>query len=201
MVLNEHTSLLGAGTGVEAPPPEGCIWKSRRKEKSVYVFCDIEPLPDRPLLEDAPDASSLVDCLKGLSDFSEIMLASKMKFPETKKDILQRIGYLYRLFESEEGEALSLESLKGVLVFLYSIRGIRKPTITLSDSGFFHLSWKKSKESALSLLFKEEFSLHYVLFMPSRSPDRRVILNGSMDLFDFKNYLSRLGVVLHLEER
>ena len=142
---------------------------------------------------------SFMNSLSKKTDFNEIINISESEYPEIQKYIFHRLMNLNTMSNSEKNDKFSLESLNGLLAFLYSIKTFKKPTITLNDLGYLQLNWKRDKNNLLTVNFKENYFLNYVVFMPSQYNSKRIILNGAMNILDFKHYLSKLGVKLHKE--
>lgn len=166
----------------------------------TYTFYNTNAFTTKPHLVEEADIKRFVKLLKGKSDFFEIIEVSRSEYPDEKEYLFRRINELNDLL-LEEDENLSLESLRGLLVVLYIIKKHSKPEITVNDSGFFQLNWKKDKSNMVSMEFREKLLLNYVIFMPSRYTPERIILNGFMNVLDFKDYLSRLGVHFFKEIR
>jgi hypothetical protein len=172
-------------------------------QDNIYIVTDkyIAPYQTESSTKDS-NVKRFENLLEEKSNFSEIIRVAKLKSSETEitKYIFRRIEHLNNVFEPEENVILSLGSLRGLLIFLYSLKKFRNPTITLNDSGYFQINWKIDKNNNLSLNFKENLLLNYVIFMPSRyNMPNRIILNGFMHVLDFKHYLSQLGIKLHTE--
>lgn len=170
-------------------------WKTGKSKKTAYILYEIKEKTSKEEL----DAKSFKSALSGKTDFFEIIEFSESEFSEAKAFVFQRLKSLNIMTDPDKDEKMSLESLKGLLVFLHSIENFRKPVITLNDLGYFQLNWKKDRNNLLTVNFKENYYLNYVIFMPSHYTSKRIILNGSMNIFDFKNFLFKLGVKLHKE--
>lgn len=131
--------------------------------------------------------------IKKVSLLDKIVTIAESFFADTKKYLFKRIKELVDLFDEEE-EQISIGSLKSMLIFLFSINKFSKPVITLNENGTFQISWKKDNNNLTTLRFKDKETLDYVIFKPSKYDKNPIILNGSMNIFDFKNYLMQLGL-------
>lgn len=132
----------------------------------------------------------------------EAITLSEAFFSETKKYLFKRIKELSDLFdeEDEDGE-ISVGSLKSMLTFLFSINEFSKPVLTLNENGTFQISWKKDNNNLVILRFKEEESLDYVIFRSSKYEQKPIILNGKMNIFDFKDYFVKLDVYAQISKK
>ncbi len=168
------------------------------KKKEEYFFYKSEVVKKGLLYES--DSGNFKDCLEKSSTYNEIMEFGKNRFPIAKRYLLQRLSELKYLSDLEEGEEISSDSLKSMLLFLFSVKSLKKPVITLNDMGIFQTSWKKDRKNLLTTSFIENWSLNYVLFRPSHHTSERIILNGVMNVLDFKDYLLEMGLKLHREK-
>ncbi|MCP4346568.1 MAG: hypothetical protein GY795_13710 [Desulfobacterales bacterium] len=198
MIQNNYTCALKSKDIFKTFSSSKVMWETG---KPAYTLYNTRLISENLSLFEKADIKSFMNLLNNKSDFFEILNCSNSKFPESEKYIFQRLKDLNTMLDTEENEQMSLESLKGLLVFLYSIKSFRKPTITLNDLGYLQLNWKKDKNNLLTLNFKENHLLHYVIFMPSHYTSKRIILNGAMNILDFKHYLSKLGLKLHKESK
>ncbi|WP_207681378.1 hypothetical protein [Desulfonema magnum] len=136
-------------------------------------------------------------CLEKRSAYNEIIEFGKKRFPITKQCLFQRLAELQERCDPEENEEISLGSLKSMLLFLFSVKNLKKPVITLNDMGIFQTSWKKDRKNLLTTSFIDNWSLNYVIFRPSRHTPERIILNGVMNELDFKDYLLEMRLKPH----
>ncbi|MBF0230802.1 MAG: hypothetical protein HQK63_14635 [Desulfamplus sp.] len=163
--------------------------KNKKKEYSVYQFQNIKEELFWEL-----DINTLKNYLDKAVSYNDLVEFGKNRFPIYLFDRLTELKQL-----EEEGE-ISLDSLKSMLLFLISIKNLKKPVITLNDMGIFQASWKKDRNNLLTTSFTENWSLNYVLFRPSRYASERIILNGVMNVLDFKDYLIDIGIKIHREK-
>ncbi len=175
------------------------IWETGKSRKPTYFLYNSRLIYEKLALSEESNIKIFMNSLSKKADFNEIINFSESRYPETQKFIFHRLMNLNVMSDSEENDKLSLESLKGLLAFLYSIKIFKKPTITLNDLGYLQLNWKRDKNNLLTVNFKEKYFLNYVIFMPSSYNSKRIILNGAMNILDFQHYLSKLGVKLHKE--
>jgi len=145
------------------------------------------------------DIQKFVILLSKLRDFYKIISLFKSKYSVSQQFIFERLLTLKQMVEYETEDELSLESLKGLLCFLYLIKDFNEPVISINDSGDFQLNWHTDRNNLLTLSFKENYVLHYVIFTPSSYTFKRIIFNGQMDIIDFKDYLIKLDIKLHIE--
>jgi hypothetical protein len=139
-------------------------------------------------------ASEFKSHIESIFNFSELIELTKKIFP---KYFAERIIELKNLEPEEE---ISIESLKSMLLFLFSIKKFRKSAITLNDVGIFQARWKRSRNDSLTTSFIDNWSLNYVIFKPSRHASKRIILNGKMNVLDFKDYLVDIKFKPHKEQ-
>ncbi len=131
--------------------------------------------------------------LSNLSNYHDIIEFGKIVFPNSKHYLFERIIELKELFENEENGDISLESLKSMLLFLFCLNQFNQPTITLNDLGIFQTRWKKDRYNLLTTSFIKNWSLNYVIFLPSENNSDRIILNESMNVLDFAGYLLKIN--------
>ncbi|WP_204103208.1 MULTISPECIES: hypothetical protein [Spirulina sp. CCY15215] len=138
------------------------------------------------------------DKIDKIVTFEEI-LNYGLDFIKLKDDYFsKRIRELKELCDLEEDDELSLESLKTMFLFIGSLENITKPSsLTVSESGLFYLEWEKDKNDSLTLRFKKDYYLDYVIFKPSLYINKRIILNGSMYVLDMIDYINDLNIKVH----
>jgi hypothetical protein len=139
------------------------------------------------------NSSEFKSQMEYLFNLNELIEFTRNNFP---KYLAERIT---ELKDSEPEEEISIESLKSMLLFLFSIKKFKKPTITLNDAGTFQARWKTGRNNSLTTSFIESWSLNYVIFKPSRHASKRIILNGKMNVLDFKDYLVDIKFKPHKE--
>ncbi|VXD17927.1 conserved hypothetical protein [Planktothrix serta PCC 8927] len=140
------------------------------------------------------------DTIDKLSTFEEI-LKYGIDAIKLKDDYLfNRIRELKELCDSEEDEdyEISLESLKTMFLFLEAIGSIFKPSsLTVSETGLFYLEWERDRNNSITLRFKKDYFLDYVIFKPSLHINKRITFNGSMYALDLIDYLNDLNIKIH----
>jgi hypothetical protein len=61
-----------------------------------------------------------------------------------------------------------LESFKGIFSFIETIGNISKPSsLTVTESRFFYLEWERDRNNSITVRFKKDYFLEYVIFKPS----------------------------------
>jgi hypothetical protein len=155
-----------------------------------------EHKPEKPGVQEKKSIS--IDEINQLSTFYEIVKYG-INAVKLKGDYLfNRIYELKELCDEEEDCDLSLESLKSMFLFIGTIANISKPSsITVSESGLFYLEWEKDRNNSITMRFKKDYFLDYVIFRPSSHTSKRIILNGSMNTMDFIDYLNNLNIKIH----
>lgn len=129
-----------------------------------------------------------------------LSFSHKILKEDVYRPVSSRIKVLLEDYDDDDCDPLSLGSLRSLIVFFHQVQGIKKKTaITLNDLGRFHVNWKKDKKNMLSVCFKDQFILDYVIFKPSKHSDKRIILNGSMNILDFIDYLFDLKLKVYKE--
>lgn len=162
------------------------------KNKRFFSFYRIESLNKKPPLYS--NANKFKSRIESIFKFSELIEFTRNNFPNY---LAERIS---ELKNSDPEEEVSIDSLKSMLLFLFSIRKFKKPTITLNDMGIFQTRWKTDRNNSMTTSFIENWSLNYVIFKPSRHASKRIILNGKMNVLDFKDYLVDIKFKPHKEE-
>jgi len=137
--------------------------------------------------------------LKNVMNLNEALTLAESFFSDAQY-LFKRIKELSDMFDEEEDSPISIDSLKSMLTFLFLINEFFKPILTLNESGMFHTSWKKDNNNLITLRFKEEESLDYVIFRDSRHGKKPIILNGNMNIFDFKEYLVKLYLYFEISK-
>ncbi|MFM7405248.1 MAG: hypothetical protein ACKO3K_00890 [Cuspidothrix sp.] len=136
--------------------------------------------------------------LEKLSTFREIVDYGFDTIRLKDDYFFNRIHELKELCDEEEDCDLSLESLKSMFLFIGTIANVSKPSsITVSESGLFYLEWEKDRNNSITMRFKKDYFLDYVIFRPSSHTSKRIILNGSMNTMDFIDYLNNLNIKIH----
>lgn len=138
-----------------------------------------------------------IDEVNKLSTFEEILEYGSNTIKLKDEFFLNRIRELKELCDSEEDYDVSLESLKAMLLFVGAMGSFSKPSITVSESGIFYLEWEKDKNNSITLRFKQDYFIDYVIFKPSLHANKRIILNGSMHALDLIDYLNDLNINIH----
>ncbi|MCC3405453.1 MAG: hypothetical protein JGK17_07630 [Microcoleus sp. PH2017_10_PVI_O_A] len=112
--------------------------------------------------------------------------------------LFNRIRELKELCDCEEEYDVSLDSLKTMFIFVEAIGNISKPSsLTVSESGLFYLEWERDKNNSITVRFKKDYFLDYVIFKPSLHIDKRIIFNGSMYALDLVDFLKDLNLKIH----
>mgnify|MGYP005846365929 CR=1 FL=1 len=133
-----------------------------------------------------------------LSTFEEILKYGINAIKLHDDYLFNRILELKELCGSEEDYDISLESLKTMFLFIEALGSISKPSsLTVSESGIFYLEWEKDRNNSITLRFKKDYFLDYVIFKPSSHINQRIIFKGSMYVLDLIDYLNRLGIKIH----
>ncbi len=153
-------------------------------------------LPEKRV-NDEPE--SLTRSLEKILDINELIHFGKRVFPESKQYLFELLTELIEEFDLEEGDDLSVGSLKGMLLFLYSLKKFKEPDISISETGLFYLDWEEEMNNSLTVRFRDDFILEYSLFQPSNHTDKLNIKNGKVHVLDFKEDLSKLGIKWHKE--
>jgi hypothetical protein len=174
---------------------------SEPKENKIIITNNLtnrieEYKPEKPGVQKKKSIS--IDEINQLSTFYEIVKYG-INAVKLKGDYLfNRIYELKELCDEEEDCDLSLESLKSMFLFIGTIANISKPSsITVSESGLFYLEWEKDRNNSITMRFKKDYFLDYVIFRPSSHTSKRIILNGSMNTMDFIDYLNNLNIKIH----
>lgn len=136
--------------------------------------------------------------LDKLSTFEEILQYGIDSIKLKDDYFFKRIRELEELCAEEDDVEISLESLKGMFLFVGTLGKISKPSsLTVSDNGFFYLEWETDENNSITLRFKKDDFCDYVIFQPSSHLSKRIILNGSMYVLDLINYLNNLKIAIH----
>jgi len=125
------------------------------------------------------------DEIDKLLTFEEILTygIDRIKLPDDY--FFNRISELKELCASEEDYDLSLESLKTMFLFIGAMGSISKPSsLTVSETGLFYLEWEKDRNNSITVRFKTDYFLDYVICKPSLHIDKRIVFNGSIYALD-----------------
>ncbi len=130
--------------------------------------------------------------LKETQTLNEILTETGPFFPSDKQYLFVRIKELGEMFDEDEDSQISVDSLKSMLIFLFSLNEFARPRLTLNENGTFQAGWRKNNNILITLRFKEDEFLDYVIFRPSNHIKKPIIFNGNMNIFDFKDNLRNL---------
>jgi hypothetical protein len=109
-----------------------------------------------------------IDVIDKLLTFEEIREYSIDIIKLRNNYLLNRISELKDLCDSEEDSHISLESCKGMFLFIETIGNISKPSsLTVTESRFFYLEWERDRNKSITVRFKKDYFLEYVIFKPS----------------------------------
>lgn len=159
-----------------------------------YNFAELLALSQKQLNQ-LMQLQNFLEGLKKAPSLEQIMRFARQEFAKwgIRHDYLfNRLTNLIQIAAEENEPEISAHSLKGLLFFLYLLKEFSKPKITLNDAGLFEISWQQSRSDDLTISFKDTNTLSYVIFRPSHYTEKRIVLNGSMNLLDFKDYISAL---------
>ncbi|NEP44099.1 MAG: DUF1778 domain-containing protein, partial [Okeania sp. SIO2H7] len=70
---------------------------------------------------------------KDLASIDEITIFAKNYFLDKQQYLWERIRYLVEVFDEDEGDEISVGSLKSTILFLLSQSQVKKPTLTLNE--------------------------------------------------------------------
>jgi len=157
---------------------------------------------DRSVVPKRDKLSPVINDLAKLSDIEASLKCFQNAWPGEKplvERIIRRVTELQKLYYDDEESQVSIDSLKSMLMFLLMLNNFNYPVIALNEDGLFHVSWQKDHTNLMILRFKTGNFLDYVIFRPSLQQVKTpIILDGSMNLFDFEAYLHTLGLHVHL---
>ncbi|NOQ93441.1 MAG: hypothetical protein GQ547_02265 [Methylophaga sp.] len=155
--------------------------------------------PDQDELNDGEqnyisDKHRFIKELENLKHLEGILNFPKNYFFENNQRIVKRLNTLINAYDENIGA--SLESLKSMLIFLITLKiNFKHPVITLNENGTFQINWKQNNLNLVTLRFKENNSVDYVIFKPSQYTKNPIVLNGNMNIFDFIEQSHGLGIV------
>lgn len=151
----------------------------------------------RPV-EKTRNKSSKRDEINKLLTFEEILEYGINAINLKDSYFFDRILELKEICDSDEDDDLSLESLKTMFFFVEAIGNISKPSsLTVSESGLFYLEWERDVNNSITVRFKKDYFLDYVIFESRLDINEPRVLNGSMDALDFIDYLNDLNLKIH----
>ena len=160
---------------------------------SIYEVTN-KPFPSVPHQEQK-NTDDTVRILKGYQSIEELLNFSKRSNFKRMPNLGNRLIDLFEIYDKEDNVSISLESLKSLLTFLFVMPPEFKiPSITLNENGTFQVNWKKDTSNLITLRFKDDEMLDYVILKPSQHNKSPIILNGYMNLFDFLQYLKDLNL-------
>ncbi len=173
---------------------------SNQHNKNRYI---LEKIPSKASKAEKKSEVSLIKnfshSLQNIADINGLTDFAKRVFPRSKQYLFGFLAEVIEDFYLEEGDELSVESLKGMLLFLYSLKRFKEPEISISETGIFYIDWEEDANNSLTVRFKDDFLLEYSLFQPSNHTSKWNIRSGKMHVLDFKDDLSKLGIKLHKE--
>jgi hypothetical protein len=133
-----------------------------------------------------------------LLTFEEILKYGIESIKLKDDHLFNRIRELKELCDCEEDYDVSLDSLKTMFIFVEAIGNISKPSsLTVSESGLFYLEWERDRNNSITVRFKKDYFLDYVIFKPSLHIDKRIIFNGSMYALDLVDFFKDLNLKIH----
>lgn len=144
--------------------------------------------------------TAFAEALDRFDTFEDIIASAQETFIKSNISftyLSERIDRLRLMAEEDDETSVSLPSLRGLFLFLFTLQEYDKPQITLNDKGLFQVNWRQTRDNALTVNFKDAQIANYVLFRPSRHTDKRTILNGIMSIFDLRDYLAELQVQVY----
>jgi hypothetical protein len=172
--------------------------QKQKLEKAAALRClSISEYLLQLALDAATEEIPEPEAIKELGSIDEITIFAKNYFPDKHQYLWERIRYLVEVFDDDEGDEISVGSLKSTLLFLLSQSQIKKPTLTLNENGTFQCQWKIESDNLMTLRFKNDEYLDYVIFQPSQHTAKPIVLDGSTNIWDFKDYLQSLKVEIH----
>jgi len=137
--------------------------------------------------------------LNELPSIDEVICFSKEKFSDRHQYLFERVRYLIEVFDYDEGDEVSIDSLKSMMLFLFAESKFKKPTLTLNEDGTFQSQWEIDRHNWMTLCFKKDENLDYVIFRSSQYTTKPIVLHGRMNIWDFRDHLNRLSLKFHLE--
>ncbi|OCR01728.1 hypothetical protein BCD67_13995 [Oscillatoriales cyanobacterium USR001] len=174
--------------------PVGIISSSLERKDFPFVYTE----PKSQTLKITQNKLSKRDEIDKLSTFEEILKYGIDAINFKGDYFFNRIRELKELCDSEEDHDVSLESLKTMFLFVEAIGSISKPSsLTVSESGIFYLEWERDKNNSITVRFKKDYFLDYVIFKPSSHINQRIILKGSMYALDLIDLLNGFNIKIH----
>ena len=135
--------------------------------------------------------------LDKLSNFDDTISFLERNISSNNFYLLSRLKELKVLCDLEADCDIELKSLKSMLLFIFIVQSFSKASLILNESGYLQLSWRKDRNSLMTLRFQDDYILDYVIFIPSSYIQPRIILNGSMNVLDFIDYMHNLKLAIH----
>lgn len=97
-------------------------------------------------------------CLEKLPSYIQDMAKddpinfAKSVFPKSKQYLFEVLTEVIDEFHQEEQLSdISAESLKGMLLFLYSLTKFKEPEISISETGVFYIDWEEEINNSLTV--------------------------------------------------
>jgi hypothetical protein len=135
--------------------------------------------------------------LEKVSTITDVLAVLKTRTPFQYQYLFKIISEAIDDFRPDEIVPISVSSLKGMLVFLFSLERFAVPSISISDTGIFYIDWKHSFKDSLTVRFKSNLILEYSLFQPSMHTDKLLIRNGRVHVLDFESDIRKLNIKTH----
>lgn len=140
--------------------------------------------------------------LQNLTNFEDVVKLAENCFSE-KQTLFSRLVQLINFFyDEEDGGEISIESLKSMLVFFSSIKSnFNIPSMTLNEDGTFQVNWRKNNLNLITLRFRSENFVDYLIFESSQYTEKPIVSNGNMNLFDFIDRIKNLNLAYLIENK
>jgi hypothetical protein len=146
--------------------------------------------------------TSFPDRIKNLTSIKDILKLAENCFSK-KQTLFNRLVQLINFFyDEEDGGEVSIESLKSMLVFFSSIKSnFNIPSMTLNEDGTFQVNWRKNNLNLITLKFRNENFVDYLIFESSQYTEKPIVSNGNMNLFDFIDRIKSLNLAYLIENK
>lgn len=99
------------------------------------------------------------------AELANLRHASAIPYKDRLAARLDQLLAAYK--EDTDGRVFSVDSLRGLIVFLENARFLRYPSVTLTRNGDIYASWKQGKDHVFSAQFLQTQQVRFVVFRPN----------------------------------
>jgi hypothetical protein len=140
-----------------------------------------------------------LDALEKANNIDAVLKIAKTFFSE-KQSLYHRLENLIGFYDEEDSE-ISIESLKSMLVFFSAKSKFSSPSMTLNEDGTFQINWRKDNLNLITLRFRSENFVDFLIFKSSQYTEKPIVSNGNTTVFDFIEEIKKLNLTYLVESK